>query len=321
MPLLPPVPRAKEICKPAIARAMKRAAQAGAGERKIMIKIRELTRVEVAAEAVCKKLTKVVKNSANFDNLVPFYRDLVDTLVDVDAIKKSLGALQWASGMVEKLSRQYRKKMRKIEDRRELTLLRKQFEARMESVVMQISGELDSLHRAGRALRDMPSVKEMPTVLIAGYPNVGKSSILKAMAGSKVKVEPYPFTTQKLLIGYVMKGHKKLQLIDTPGILDHPFAHMNKIEKRAAAALKHLGKHLLFVVDVSEACGYPLEDQIGLMEALQGQLSPDMMVVLNKKDLADKSQLKRAPEGMLVSANSEEDMQELLKKVFDWMNF
>lgn len=55
-----------------------------------------------------------------------------------------------------------------------------------------------------------------------------------------------------------------LQVIDTPGILDHPLEERNTIEMQAITALAHIRASVLYVMDVSEQCGYTLQQQVTL---------------------------------------------------------
>lgn len=51
-------------------------------------------------------------------------------------------------------------------------------------------------------------------------------------------------------------------MIDTPGILDHSLEERNTIEMQAITALAHLRAAVLYVMDVSEQCGYNLGQQV-----------------------------------------------------------
>ena len=77
----------------------------------------------------------------------------------------------------------------------------------------------------------MPTVDfDAFTVVIAGFPNVGKSTVLRRLTGAKPKVAEYPFTTKGIQIGYLETKWNKIQVIDTPGLLDRPIDQMNNIE-------------------------------------------------------------------------------------------
>jgi len=67
-------------------------------------------------------------------------------------------------------------------------------------------------------------------LIITGYPNVGKSSFMNNVTDANVDVQPYAFTTQSLYVGHTDYKYGRWQVIDTPGILDHPLDERNTIE-------------------------------------------------------------------------------------------
>jgi len=52
------------------------------------------------------------------------------------------------------------------------------------------------------------------------------------------------------------------QVIDTPGILDHPIEDRNTIEMQSITALAHLRACVLYFMDLSENCGYSIKEQV-----------------------------------------------------------
>jgi nucleolar GTP-binding protein len=77
-----------------------------------------------------------------------------------------------------------------------------------------------------------------------------------------VEVQPYAFTTKALYVGHTDYKYLRWQVIDTPGILDHPLEDRNVIEMQAVTALAHLRAAVLYVMDLSEQCDHTLEDQV-----------------------------------------------------------
>lgn len=77
-----------------------------------------------------------------------------------------------------------------------------------------------------------------------------------------VEVQPYAFTTKSLYVGHMDYKYLRWQVIDTPGILDHPLEDRNVIEMQAVTALAHLRAAVLYVMDLSEQCDHSLEDQV-----------------------------------------------------------
>lgn len=83
------------------------------------------------------------------------------------------------------------------------------------------------------------------SLLIVGYPNVGKSSFMNAITNANVDVQNYPFTTKSLFVGHCDYLNNKWQIIDSPGILDHPIEEMNTIEMQSICSFAHLDACIL----------------------------------------------------------------------------
>ena len=60
-----------------------------------------------------------------------------------------------------------------------------------------------------------------------------------------------------------------MQVIDAPGILDHPLEDRNVVEMQAVTALAHLPRVILFLVDVSGTCGCTVKQQAALFQTLK----------------------------------------------------
>jgi nucleolar GTP-binding protein len=100
------------------------------------------------------------------------------------------------------------------------------------------------------------------TLLVCGYPNVGKSSFMNKVTRADVEVQPYAFTTKALFVGHTDYKYLRWQVIDTPGVLDRPLEERNTIEMQSITALAHLRACVMYVVDISEQCGYTIKQQV-----------------------------------------------------------
>ena len=310
--LIPFFPEPKVMIKKCIDRAKKRASQTTGYDLQSKKKKRELIRVESLSKCLSDRLKQIIEKTANFDRIPKFYVDLISIDVSIRSVKRALAVVDWLAKKVSELDKDYRRKMRKSKDIGEITRMRKQFEARIESLLEKNRPAFNTLINAGQVVARLPKIKEMPTVILAGFPNVGKSSILRGLSGADVKIREYPFTTKKILVGYVRSKYREVQVVDVPGLLGRE--KMNRIEKQAFIALKHLSNHVLFIVDPSETCGYDIGKQLSLMNKLMRE-GLELKVVSNKRDL-------KAPEfhaDIVVSANDRGDMERLKEFIFDWL--
>jgi len=120
---------------------------------------------------------------------------------------------------------------------------------------------------------------------MCGLPNVGKSSFMNKITRANVDVQPYAFTTKSLYVGHCDYRYLRWQVIDTPGILDHPLEERNTIEMQAITALAHLTCSVLYFVDISEQCGYTIEQQCSLFRSIKPLFAnKELIVVVNKID-------------------------------------
>lgn len=251
----------------------------------------EETRVITACQVIKDKLKSIIDSVPIIEDLPEFYQDYIDITVGVDDLKQSLGALNWAYGILTQLEKDYGGRIRRSPSER-ATPLQKQAYGRIASVVNKIKKDLDFLDFAKQNLRNMPTIDfDATTIVIAGFPNVGKSTLLKKITGANPQVANYPFTTKGIQIGHVEKNWRDIQIIDTPGLLDRPVLEMNDIEMNAILALEHLADTILFIFDASETCGFSLENQFNLLIQIE-KIFRDVPIIclVNKIDLVEENE-------------------------------
>src|SRR3984893_2904042 len=165
---------------------------------------------------------------------------------------------------------------------------------------------------------------------LVGYPNAGKSTLLRKISAARPKVAPYPFTTLHPIVGVVeFSGYRRATVADIPGLMEG--AHKNV--GLGHDFLRHITrcKLLLFVVDVAGSEGRsPVEDLQSLrreIDLYDLRLSErPWFVIANKMDLPNaaenlQSLRKRFPKIDIipVSAAKGEGIEELKAKLGQWM--
>jgi nucleolar GTP-binding protein len=231
--------------------------------------------------ALGEYLSRIIKAFPDFDNLPEFYDKLIETSLDKDRIRKSLSTLQWAD---EKMNELLSDSIRRMTNARGdvVDRFKKAYIGRVASIMKRLNPHLDFLEASRRVLLSFPSVKtDIYTVCIAGFPNVGKSTLLSKMTTAKPEIGAYAFTTKTLNIGYFDSRFEKVQVIDAPGTLAR-FEKMNNIEKQAYLAMKYVADILVFVFDLTEP--YPLDDQMRLYENIK-ETGKYTMIYFSKRDI------------------------------------
>jgi len=260
--------------------------------------------------SIYDKLDDTVKKFPTLDNLPVFYQEIVDILFGMDKMKKSLGALSWAASQSRTIGTMYARQMREADD---TNLLRKQATARISSVVYQVDKDLKFLNEARNVLRKLPEICDEFTVVVAGYPNVGKSSFIKLVSSADPEVAGYAFTTKQVVVGHRYIGRERMQIIDTPGILDRPAHERNYIEHQAITAITNVADVILFIIDASESCGYPVLEQINLLEEIRRVLGDQVPVevVVCKSDM---QKMEGYPNMSTLTGEGVEEIVEILLK-------
>jgi nucleolar GTP-binding protein len=280
---LPTTPRSEELVDKAFSRA------ARAGRAKQGIEAQE-SMLQTSANILSDNLQNVVTSWPDFEHVDDFYYELADaTLAEtdvggVDALRQHLSAVMSAGRQIENLKEEYHSRIRNA-DSDTARKLRKQAFARFADVTEGVSEELLAIGEARDALKVLPDIRaDEPAIVVAGYPNVGKSSFVNDVTNARNETASYPYTTTGINVGHIEQDHIRYQLVDTPGVLDRPSEERNAIESQAVSALEHLADAVLYMVDASGSCGYPLDDQLELLAEVKGRFDVPVITVCNKSD-------------------------------------
>ena len=284
----------------------------------------EKNKIEEVSGLLEERLKKTADSFPGFDKMPLFYRELLDASIGLEETRKELSFLKKRAHLIQRLKSATIQQIFASVSVSKIRKLSQSFYGRVSSIVKKMDKELKKLEQKRKQIQALPSIQtDAFTVLLAGFPNVGKTTLLNKLTGSEPRIASFPFTTQNLKIGFFLVKFFSVQVIDTPGILDRPDDRRNPIEKKALAALHHLGEMVLFLADPSLSSGFSLEQQAQLWKELrQSFKTKKTRVVLTKTDLCSSQQLEEAnrlfPNAM-VSSDPEAIKKEITVSMKDWI--
>ncbi|XP_036617645.1 nucleolar GTP-binding protein 1 isoform X1 [Trichosurus vulpecula] len=239
------------------------------------------------------RLTQILTDFPKLDDIHPFYADLMNVLYDKDHYKLALGQINIAKNLVDNVAKDYVRLMKYGDSLYRCKQLKRAALGRMCTIIKRQKQSLEYLEQVRQHLSRLPTIDpNTRTLLLCGYPNVGKSSFINKVTRADVDVQPYAFTTKSLFVGHMDYRYLRWQVVDTPGILDHPLEERNTIEMQAITALAHLRAAVLYVMDLSEQCGHSLEEQLELFKNIKPLFAnKPLIIVANKCDVKRISEL------------------------------
>lgn len=261
----------------------------------VKAKSREKGRIKIMANVSAGYLERIVKSFPSIDALHPFYREMLEIINGVSNTKALLGRINRGARVIREIASSSVMELKKSKNPMEASKIRRAFIGRMASIIKDLEGDLLKLSEMRNKLKDLPSIDpNAPIVILAGYPGVGKSTIVRTISSAKPEIRSYPFTTKEVIVGHLEINGNRIQIVDTPGLLDRPLDKRSKEELMAISALNHLKGIIAFIVDTSESNGFSLEEQKSLYENLKKFLSSKIIAFFNKVDISSEEQISKA---------------------------
>jgi len=132
-----------------------------------------------------------------------------------------------------------------------------------------------------------PAATRCGFVALIGAPNVGKSTLVNALVGSKVTIVSRKVqTTRALIRGIVVENNAQIILVDTPGI----FAPRRRLD-RAMVSTAWSGAHDADIVCVLLDARAGIDDEAdAILSRLEAVAHPKILVI-NKIDLVPREKL------------------------------
>ncbi len=128
-------------------------------------------------------------------------------------------------------------------------------------------------------------MKKSGFVVMIGRSNVGKSTLLNAVIGSKIAITtPKPQTTRMPIQGVLTQAQGQMVFVDTPGVLKGARDVLSKkLAESVQASLTDVNV-LVYVVDPSREIGDEERSVMQMIKNVEGK----RVLVINKCDLSDK---------------------------------
>ena len=242
------------------------------------------------ADSITETLERILKAFPTLEKLPEYEQEVLDILVGVDELKKAIGRVQWAHDTITDVYREVAAAMRRERTTLGIQAQKRRFSGRASSILYDVEKDLAFLGKARDTVRLLPQVHpEYATVVIAGFPNVGKSSLLDAWTKARPEIAAYAFTTKSANVGHFEVPAKpgeapvRVQVVDTPGLLDRPDAQRNPVERQAVAALRHAADAVLFLIDPSISSTYTMEEQEHLLAQVKREMAGIPILVAETK--------------------------------------
>ena len=297
-----PVPTSQEFLDIVLSRTQRRLpTQIRSGFQITRIRAFYMRKVKYTAETFGEKLSAILDGFPRLADIHPFHKDLLNTLYDADHFRIALGQCNTAKSLIETVARDYVRLIKYGQSLFQCKALKRAALGRMATICKRLKDPLLYLDQVRQHLGRLPSIDpNTRTLLICGYPNVGKSSFLKNISRADVDVQPYAFTTKSLFVGHFDYKMLRFQAIDTPGILDHPLEEMNTIEMQSITAIAHLRSAIMYFMDLSEQCGYSVHAQMALFRSIKPLFANKLVfIVVNKIDVTRPEDLDEATQAEL----------------------
>ncbi len=254
-----------------------------------------LAKLGTAYTVIDSDIEKIIKALDAVSKMHPFYKELF--LVKTGREPEDLlGRYRAKRRILNKIYRDTRTEIKSCLTGGEAKKAFRGGLGRMLSLLKRDRALLEAIKEAIKEISRMPDITGDLVAIIAGMPQVGKSTLLKKLTRAEAEISPYPFTTKTIIAGHIeVRPYGKITLIDTPGLLDRPIDRKNEIEMKAVLALKHLSDTLIYLFDVNPNTYYSLDEQLAVYKDVVNVIgTTDIIVVINKIDITPQNLLREA---------------------------
>ena len=249
----------------------------------------EIQKIRFINKKAFQNIQNISKKFPNPKQMPEIYQQLLETSnTSLKEYEEALNKLKKIQYQLDELCSQYSRKIQYAKGHNTLKFQFKKFLGKFSSYFTKEEQVFVTLKEVSLFLSKLPTFKDIFTTAIAGFPNVGKSTLMKKITNSDVEIQNYPFTTKGLMFGYIYHNEVPLiQFIDTPGLLGRDKS--NKIEQRAQIIIQQFASQLVFVLDLTTSCGYSIDQQLKLLKETT-KLEKPLIIYISKTDLFEQDE-------------------------------
>ena len=138
-----------------------------------------MRKVKFTEQSINEKFTAILQDFPRLDDIHPFYADLMNILYDRDHYKLALGQINTAKSLISTLAKDYLRLMKYGDSLFRCKQLKRAALGRMCTIITKLKASLGYLEEVRKHLSRLPALDpNTRTLLLTGYPNVGKSSFM-----------------------------------------------------------------------------------------------------------------------------------------------
>ena len=231
---------------------------------------REIIRINTFVKSLTAYLNRCFEVAKAYYSAPEFYKALVSLYFSEEEISENYRRLRGILRVVGELSSQYISQIKYSSDDREMSIIRKEALGRLSSIIKRRRDVIEFFRELYIFAHKLPSISfDYPLIVVAGPPNVGKSSLVRLISTAKPEVAEYPFTTKMISLGHFEINGNTIQIMDTPGLLDRPMVERNEIEKQAILALNLVADSVIYMFDPSPFRYYPIDIQLKILSDIE----------------------------------------------------
>lgn len=139
--------------------------------------------------SVNEKLSAIVDSFPKLNDVHPFYEDLMNTLYDRDHYKLALGHVNKARSIVDNVANDYVRLLKYADSLYRAKMLKRAALGRMCTLLKKLKPSLEYLEEVRKHMGRLPSIDTAErTLILTGFPNVGKSSFMNQVTKANVDV-------------------------------------------------------------------------------------------------------------------------------------